>query len=115
MTFLESKIKNQKLRIMKQFIGKKCIIRSYGAGVFFGTLDKIEKDNTCVVLSDVRRIHYWDGAASLSQLATEGVKNPGGCRFSVTVPSCAVTGVIEIIPCSDKAIENIMSVPIWRL
>ena len=99
---------------MEKFIGKKCIIRSYGAGVFFGTLNKFEKDNNSVVLSDVRRIHYWDGAASLSQLAMEGVKNPNDCRFSVTVPSCAVTGVIEIIPCSEEAIENIMSVPIWR-
>lgn len=99
---------------MKRFVGKKCIIRSYGAGVFFGTLEKIEEDNNSIVMSDVRRIHYWDGAASLSQLATEGVTNPGGCRFSVTVPSCAVTGVLEIIPCSNKAIANIISVPVWK-
>jgi len=98
---------------MKRFEGKKCIIRSYGAGVFFGTLEKVE-DNNCVVLSDVRRIHFWDGAASLSQLATEGVKRPHNCRFSVVVPSCAVTGVLEIIPCSDEAIRNIMSVPVWK-
>lgn len=99
---------------MKRFEGKKVIIRSQGAGVFFGTLEEV-LENNCVILSNVRRIHYWDGAASLSQLALEGVKCPNDCRFSVTVPSCAVTGVLEIIPCSENAVANIMSVPVWKI
>lgn len=98
---------------MKRFEGKKVIIRSYGAGVFFGTLDEV-KENNCVVMSNVRRIHYWEGAASLSQLAVDGVSRPENCRFSVTVPQCAVTGVLEIIPCTDKAIENIENVHVWK-
>lgn len=98
---------------MKRFEGKKVIIRSHGAGVFFGTLDEV-KENNCVILSNVRRIHYWDGAASISQLAVDGVSNPERCRFSVTVRQCAVTGVLEIIPCTEKAIENIESVPVWK-
>lgn len=99
---------------MKRFQGKKVIIRSNGAGVFFGTLDEV-KENNCVVMSDVRRIHYWCGAASLSQLSVDGVKEPGKCRFSVTVPQCAVTGILEIIPCSEKAIKNIEKVPVWKI
>ena len=98
---------------MKRFEGKKVIIRSNGAGVFFGTLDEVKEKN-CVVMSNVRRIHYWEGAASLSQLAVDGVSRPEKCRFSVTVPQCAVTGVLEIIPCTDKAIENIENVHVWK-
>ena len=100
-----------------EIINKKCVIRSYGAGVFFGTV--IKKTITPggyneVELKDVRRLHYWDGAASLSQLATEGVKAPQNCRFTVVVPEMLVSGVIEIIPASEEAIKNIVSVAIWK-
>ncbi len=99
-----------------ELIGKKVIIRADRAGVFFGTLR--EKHQTPagveVVLENSRRIWYWDGAASLSQLATEGTKNPGDCKFTVTVPEHNVMQVIEIIPCSQKAINSIESVKVWR-
>ena len=101
---------------MNEFINKKVIIRANRAGVFFGTLK--DKQNTPagveVKLENSRRIWYWRGAASLSQLATEGVKNPNGCKFSVVVPSHMVEDVIEIIPCSEEAIKNIESVQVWR-
>ena len=93
-------------------IGKKVIIRAQGAGVFFGTL--VARDGQEVELKDVRRIWRWEGAASLSQLATEGTSNPSGCRFTVIVPSMEVLGVIEVIPCTDRAIESIEGVPVWR-
>ena len=54
------------------------------------------------------------GAASLSQMATEGVKEPESCKFSVVVPSHIVEQVIEIIPCSDEAIKSIENVRVWR-
>lgn len=101
---------------MNEFINKKVIIRANRAGVFFGTLK--DKQNTPagveVKLENSRRIWYWRGAASLSQLATEGVKNPNDCKFSVVVPSHMVEDVIEIIPCSEEAIKNIESVQVWR-
>lgn len=96
--------------------GKKVIIRASRAGVFFGTLK--EKNDTPagveVVLENSRRLWYWSGAASLSQLATEGVKNPSECKFTVTVPEHNVMQVIEIIPCSDEAIKSIEAVKVWR-
>ena len=50
--------------------GKKyVIVRTYSAGVFAGYLDS-RKGKEAVVLN-ARRIHYWDGAASLSQLAVD--------------------------------------------
>lgn len=91
---------------------KKVIIRSDRAGVFFGTLK--EKNGSEVTLTDCRRIWYWEGAASISQLAVTGTVNPSGCKFTVVVPEITVLGVIEIIPCTDEAIMSIEGVPVWK-
>ena len=88
------------------------IIRCNEAGVFFGHVK--ERRGSEADLTDVRRIYYWDGAASLSQLAVEGVTNPRACRFTVTVPSMTVLNIIELIPCTDAAVKNILEVPVWR-
>ncbi len=94
-------------------LGKKVIIRADRAGVFFGTLKN--KNGNEVTLLNVRRIWCWDGAASLSQLAVDGTSSPRGCKFTVTVPEMLVCGVIEIIPCTDKAIKSIEGVAEWRM
>ena len=88
------------------------IIRSDRAGVFIAKIAERRGDE--VDLTDCRRIWYWDGAASLSQLAMEGVNKPQNCKFTITVPAMTVLGVIEIIPCTDKAIESIKAVQEWR-
>lgn len=88
------------------------IIRCDRAGVFFGKIK--ERRGSEVDLIDVRRIWYWDGAASLSQLAMEGVSKPQNCKFTVTVPEMTVLGVIEIIPCSQNAVDCIKVVAEWR-
>lgn len=93
--------------------GKKCIVRCYGAGVFFAEV--VSLDGQTAQLRDARRIWYWAGAASLSQLAQEGVKFPRDCKFTVTVPMMTVTGVLEVIPCTDNAIESINGVPVWKM
>lgn len=92
-------------------LNKKVIIRTDRAGVFYGTI--IRKDGDEVELKDCRRIWYWNGAASLSELAKSGVKR-GGNKFCVPVESIVILGVIEIIPCTEEAIKNIESVPEWR-
>lgn len=99
-----------------EVIGKKVIIRADRAGVFFGTVKEVN-DTTAgreVVLENSRRIWYWNGAASLSQLATEGTKNPSRCKFTVVVPEHSVCQVIEIIPCTKVAVKSIESVRVWR-
>ena len=93
-------------------INKKVIIRADRAGVFFGTLK--EKNGTEVILTDCRRLWYWDGAASISQLAVDGTSKPNNCKFTVTVGEITITGVIEIIPCTDKAIKSIEGVKEWK-
>lgn len=89
------------------------IIRCDRAGVFFAHIK--ERRGSEADLTDARRLWYWEGAASISQLALEGVKSPRACKFSVTVPEMTVLGVIEIIPCSDAAVENIQAVATWRI
>lgn len=88
------------------------IIRCKEAGVFFGHVKG--RNGGEAILTDVRRIWYWNGAASLSQMAMEGVSRPRDCKFSVTVPEMTVLGVIELIPCTDGAAKSIMGVTAWR-
>ncbi len=87
------------------------LIRTYSAGVFAGTLTKRKgKEGT---VKNARRIWYWSGAASLSQLAMDGTSDPANCKFPCEVPEVLLTEIIEIIPCSKKAEKSIKSVPVW--
>lgn len=95
------------------FIGKKVIVRGDRSGVFFGTLK--EKNGQEVVLGDCRRIWYWEGAASISQLAVDGTVKPANCKFTVVVDFISILDAIEIIPCTPKAIESIEGVAVWKL
>lgn len=88
------------------------IVRTQSAGVFAGVL-KSRKGSEAIV-TNARRLWYWSGAASLSQLAVEGTSNPSGCKFPVAVPEVTLLNVIEILPLSDKAKASIDSVPVWR-
>jgi hypothetical protein len=91
---------------------KQVIVRGDRSGVFFGVLS--ERNGKEVELKQCRRLWYWSGAASLSQLALEGVKNPENCKFTVTLDSLVILDAIEIIPCTQQAIESINSVRIWK-
>lgn len=92
---------------------QKYIVRTDRAGVFFCEIES--RNGSEAQLRNARRLWYWNGAASLSQLATEGVNRPNDCKFTVTVESCTVLGVIEIIPCTDKAVKSIENVKVWRV
>jgi len=92
---------------------QKFIVRTDRAGVFFCEIES--RNGSEAELRNARRLWYWNGAATLSQLATEGVTKPRECKFTVTVESCTVVGVIEIIPCTEEAVKSINNVPVWRL
>ena len=89
-----------------------CIVRTYSAGVFAGYL-KAHADQNGIVLH-ARRLWYWDGAASLSQLAMEGVSKPENCKFPCEVKETRLTNIVEVIPCTEKAKESIKAVSIWQ-
>lgn len=92
--------------------GRYCMVRTYSAGVFAGTI-KSRKGKEAVP-TNARRIWYWDGAASLSQLSTDGTSKPQNCKFPVPVKEVLLTEVIEIIPITAKAKKSIDGVAIWR-
>lgn len=98
---------------MKDLMNKKVIVRGDRSGVFFGTITK--KEGQEVTLKDCRRLWYWSGAASISQIATDGVANPDNCKFTVTVEKIVILDAIEIIPCTEKAIANIEGVKKWMI
>ena len=89
-----------------------CMVRTYSAGVFAGYLER--RDGKEVTLRNARRIWYWDGAASLSELATRGTSKPSNCKFPCEVDAVLLTEVIEIIPITAAAKESIQGVPEWR-
>jgi hypothetical protein len=88
------------------------IIRTAQAGVFAGNIKS--REGAEATLTNVRRLWYWDGAASLSQMAVEGVSRPDNCKFTVEVPEMTVLGVIEITPCTEKAEQSIKGVKVWK-
>lgn len=88
------------------------ICRTYSAGVFAGYLEKREGKE--VVLREARRLWYWSGASSLSQLAVDGVKKPDECKFPVAVDKVELTEAIEILTCTEEAKNIILTVPVWK-
>jgi hypothetical protein len=88
------------------------IVRTHSAGVFAGTLESRQGQE--VILTNARRLWYWKGAASLSELAMEGVKYPNECKFPVPVNRVELLQVIEILDCTDVARISIHGVPEWK-
>ena len=91
---------------------KYVIVRTYSAGVFAVTLES--RNGQEVVLTNARRLWYWAGAASLSQLAVDGTSNPSGCKFPVAVPRVELLQAIEILDVSDKGKASIEGVKVWQ-
>lgn len=92
------------------------IVRGRNVGVHFGEL--IKDRPGVLVLRNARRIWYWKGAASLSELAVYGPKLPAECRFGVVVERQELrgldTGDYEVIYCQPEGADAIRAVPPWR-
>jgi len=91
----------------------KVIVRGDRSGVFFGTL--VKREGREVELKDCRRLWYWNGAASINQLAVDGTVRPDNCKFTVAVERIEILDAIEIIICTDKAIASIEGVEEWKI
>lgn len=87
------------------------IVRTYSAGVFAGYIES--REGREVVMRNVRRIWYWDGACSLSELAVNGTCKPDECKFAIPVDRILVTEAIEILDVTEKAKESIEGVKEW--
>ena len=87
-------------------VGKYCIARCYSAGVHAGEVVSVDGEN--VILKDSRRLWSWkakDGVA-LSGVAQNGITKDKS-KLDTLNPEIALTGVCELIPCSETAKESI--------
>jgi hypothetical protein len=90
-------------------VGRKCIVRTYSAGVWFGEIEK--KAGAEVIVKNARRLWYWKAkkSISLSAIAEYGI-DAGACKFAPAV-SAVWLEAIELIPCSITAITEIEGCP----
>ena len=88
------------------------VVRCAQAGVFFGQIK--ERNGDEVTMANVRKLWYWDGACAVEQLAVDGTKKPSDCKFTVMVSEMVLTGVIQILVCTDKAAESLAAVREWK-
>lgn len=89
------------------------IVRTRSAGVFAGFLQT--KEGQEITLISARRLWYWEGAASLSQLAEKGTSKPEKCKFPCEVKKIVLLEAIEILSVSPEAKKSIASVPVWEV
>lgn len=89
------------------FIGKFCIARCYEAGVHAGYVESVDGEN--VILTNSIRLWQWKAAdgIALSGVAQNGVKKEN-CKFDTMSPQIYLTGVCELIPCSENGKESIV-------
>lgn len=91
--------------LMDTSTSKAVIVRTFSAGVHYGRL--VSRDGKEVTLEGSRRIWRWYGANTLSEIATAGLDAK---RSRVAAPvSIVLTEAIEIIDCTDAAVESIES------
>ncbi len=92
------------------------IVRADRAGVFFGQIESKEAETCCkagqVKMNNLRKIHYWDGASAIEQIATDGVNQ--NSRLTITVPTMTIAAPIQVIPCTEKAIDNLLNQKEWK-
>lgn len=87
------------------FVGRYVLCRCHSAGVHTGVLVSAQGEQ--VILRDSRRLWSWRAVAgvALSGVAQAGLAS--GCKVDTENPEIALSGAIEIIPCSKTAEESI--------
>ena len=100
---------------VKNQVGQKVMIRTYSAGVHFGTLVHKEYTpaGTVVILEDARRIYSWEGANTLSDLSTVGSTKIDECKISMPVKDIELIS-IEIITMTEEAQKNLFGGDYWK-
>ena len=89
-----------------------CVIRTKTAGVHIGYVST--RVGTEVTLINSRRLWYWEGAMTLSEVAVIGIKKPDACKVACVVPEIILTEATEIIPCTVEAKKIIDNIPVWK-
>jgi hypothetical protein len=90
--------------IDKQYIGQKALIRTYAAGVWFGTIT--QKSGNEIILYNARRLWYWKAKQSISLSAVAKYGIDASSRIAPIVDNVWLQP-IEIIDCTLKSIKSI--------
>lgn len=93
-------------------IGKHVIVRSNLAGVFFGVLT--HKEGEEITLQNARKFYYFSGANTVEDLATQGALNVENCKMTVSVDEIIISKFEQILPCSEAAVVQNNSIPVWK-
>lgn len=81
-------------------IGRRCVVRTYSAGVHIGTVAEVNPNNAMECrLTDALRLYNWEGSLSLSGVAANGIS---GGRLQKT-GEVFLTNAIEYIPTTENA------------
>jgi hypothetical protein len=89
------------------------IIRSDRFGVYFAEVK--EQTETKIVLKNARNIHYWEGAASVLQIANDPTKLKSSTRITVSVDELSITDNVMVIPCTEVAEKFLKEFPVWKI
>jgi hypothetical protein len=87
------------------------VVRGDRSGVFAGYL--FIRESREVTLLNCRRLWYWDGAASVSDIARKGLSKPENCKFTAPIAKILILDTIEILNCTEDAKKSIEGVAIW--
>lgn len=93
-------------------LGKSVIVRSNLAGVFFGIL--VNKKGDELTLQKARKFFYFSGANTVEDLATQGALDVINCKLTVEVEEIVISKFEQILVCTEKAINQINTIPIWK-
>jgi hypothetical protein len=89
-----------------------CIVHTYSTGVWAGWVD-LKNYGEKMIVKDARRLWRWWSEFTLSALAITGIK-PGKeqeNKYAMPVDQVYLTNVIEIIPCTETAKNQIEAQP----
>lgn len=100
------------MKMEKNYNEEYVIVRGNRSGIFAGNI--VKRKGQEVKLKNCRRLWYWDGACSISELAKKGTSKPDNCKFTVTVGEIEILDIIEIIVCTEEAEKNIKEVKEWK-
>jgi hypothetical protein len=80
-------------------VGKHCIVRTK-AGVYAGIVEARSGEE--ITMSGVRRIWFWRGAFTCSEMALSGI-DKAGSRVAAEIHHAELITVAEVIPTTPEA------------
>lgn len=90
-------------------VAEKALMRTDGAGILYGEI--VERRGDLALVRNARRIWEWEGAFTLSEVATNGLY-PSPRTIIAEHKGLALVRWIEILECTDKAAKSIEKLPV---